>query len=72
MARLGAQRPTFERVGGYSYTDGDEAVSVFRSYGFDFDAAQIYQMRLYLAKNDDGEPASIQISISVPRQNGKS
>lgn len=72
MARLGDQRPTFERVGGYSYTDGDEAVSVFRSYGFDFDAAQLYQMRLYLAKNDDGDPASIQISISVPRQNGKS
>lgn len=72
MPRRGRQEPTFERVGDYAYTDGDEAIEVFRSYGFGFDEAQVHQMRLYLAKNERGEPACIQIALSVPRQNGKS
>lgn len=72
MARTGRQAPTFERVGAWAKSDGDEAVDVFSSYGFGFDEAQAHQMRLYLAKNAAGEPACIQIASSVPRQNGKS
>lgn len=72
MARQGSQRPTFERTGGYARTDGDEAVELFRSYGFGFDGAQAHLMRLYLAKDSAGQPAAIQVAASVPRQNGKS
>lgn len=72
MDRVGNQRPTFERVGEYARTEGDEALEVFGAYGIGFDDAQAYQMRLYLAKDGRGEPASIQIALSVPRQNGKS
>lgn len=72
MARVGRQNPTFERIGRYSSTDGDDAVALFESYGFGFDEAQAHLMRLYLAKDEAGAPASVQIALSVPRQNGKS
>ena len=70
--RRGRQTPTFERVGGYAYSDGSEAVGLFSRYGVSFIPAQEYEMELYLAKNELGEAEAITIGLSRPRQNGKS
>ena len=70
--RRGRQTPTFERVGGYAYSDGSEAVGLFSRYGVSFIPAQAYEMELYLAKNELGEAEAITIGLSRPRQNGKS
>lgn len=70
--RRGRQTPTFECVGGYAYSDGAEAVSLFSRYGVTFIPAQEYEMELYLAKNELGEAEAITIGLSRPRQNGKS
>lgn len=70
--RRGRQTPTFERIGGYAYSDGSEAVSLFSRYGVTFIPAQEYEMELYLAKNELGEAEAITIGLSRPRQNGKS
>ena len=72
MARLGAQEPTFEVVGDYARTDGPEIVSTLAAYGFEFDEAQTHQLGLYAAKDAAGAPAAMTISLSEPRQNGKS
>ena len=72
MARYGRQQPTFERVGEYDHTDGPEAADVFAAYGVDFIPAQRHEFDLMLAKREDGFPAATSISISRPRQNGKS
>ena len=72
MARLGAQEPTFEVVGGYASTDGPEIVSTLAAYGFGFDEAQAHQLDLYAAKDATGAPAAMTIGLSEPRQNGKS
>lgn len=68
----GRQEPTFERVGGYDHTDGQDAVKLFECYGVRFIPAQSYEMELYLAKNEIGESEAITIGLSRPRQNGKS
>nr|DAW35681.1 MAG TPA: Large Terminase [Caudoviricetes sp.] len=72
MARLGAQKPTFEVVGDYARTDGPEIVSTLAAYGFEFDEAQAHQLDLYAAKDATGAPAAMTIGLSEPRQNGKS
>lgn len=67
----GRQVPTFEVIGEWDTTNGEEAVSLFESYGFMFDQAQRHEMDVYLARID-GKPAAITVGLSIPRQNGKS
>lgn len=70
--RIGNQEPTFEHVGSFAYTDGDMALDVFESLGIRFYVSQAHQLRLLLARIDNGDFASRRICITVPRQNGKS
>lgn len=72
MARLGSQSPTFEVVGDWAYSDGPHAVNLFGCYGVGFYPCQEYEMGLFLARDADGRAAAKTISISKPRQNGKS
>lgn len=70
--RKGSQRPTFTTVGGWAYTDGDYAIDMFGEYGVNFYDAQELEMRVFLARNEDGSYAAKTIGITKPRQNGKS
>lgn len=70
--RRGSQSPTFSTVGDWTYTDGDYAVTMYRGYGIKFYESQEYELRVFLARNDDGSYAARTICISKPRQNGKS
>lgn len=70
--RYGNQTPTFERVGDYSYSDGQIAIELFRGYGATFYPCQEYELELFLAREEDGSFATLTICISKPRQNGKS
>ena len=72
MTRYGSQVPTFQVVGAWDYTDGPQAVSMFEGYGVDFYPCQSYELGLFMARDADGDFASRTISISKPRQNGKS
>ena len=70
--RKGNQKPTFSTVRSWSYTDGDFAAHTFGAYGVRFYESQAYELRVFLARNDDGSYAALTICISKPRQNGKS
>lgn len=70
--RYGSQQPTFQTVGEWDYTDGPDAVELFRKYGVQFYPAQAHELDLMLARTPRGEFASRTIAISKPRQNGKS
>lgn len=70
--RLGGQRPTFERVGEWTSTRGDEAVEMFEAYGRNYYGSQRYEMAIFFARDDDGAFAAKSIGITKPRQNGKS
>ena len=71
--KTGRQTPTFERVGRYAYSLSDEVAEMFtEDGGATFYPAQEYELRLMLARNNDGSPAAMTIGISRPRQNGKS
>ncbi len=70
--RFGNQKPTFELSGKYAYSDGDEAIELFRNYGATFYPSQEYELELFLARNEDDSFACLSIYISKPRQNGKS
>ena len=72
MLRKGRQEPTFSTVGDYAYTGGDEAVSILAEYGIRFYGSQELEMRVFMARNDDGSYAAMTICVSKPRQNGKS
>lgn len=72
MLRKGNQKPTFSTVKSWAYTTGDYAVDMFGEYGIKFYDSQAYEMRVFLARNDDGSFAAKTICISKPRQNGKS
>lgn len=72
MTRYGRQTPTFEAVGEYASTDGPAAVELFGQYGVEFYPSQKHEMDLFLAVGDDGRAACKSISVSKPRQNGKS
>lgn len=76
--RRGSQEPTFERVGTFARSKGDDAVAMFESYGRRYYGSQKYEMRLFMARNRM-KPRSRRfvfaartIGISKPRQNGKS
>lgn len=70
--RYGNQKPTFESIGKYAYTDGDDAIDLFRQYGATFYPSQEYEFSLMLARDKNDEPATLSLAISKPRQNGKS
>lgn len=71
--RTGRQEPTFEIVGEYAYSLGDEVVEMFEEDGgATFYPSQKLEMRYMLARNDDNSPSALTIGISKPRQNGKS
>lgn len=72
MTRLGSQQPTFHTVGTWASSDGDEAVELFGHYGISFYESQEYELRLFLARDEEGRFACRTIAISKPRQNGKS
>ena len=51
MLRTGRQRPTFEVVGDYDFSYGNDAVLAFESEaGATFDDAQRHQLELFLAR----------------------
>lgn len=70
--RLGGQFPTFERVGDYDYTRGQEAVDMFEQYGHRYYDSQKHEMDVFFARYYDGSIASLTIGVTKPRQNGKS
>lgn len=70
--RYGNQNPTFECVGEYDHTRGEEAASMFESYGLFLMPCQRRELDLYMAYNDDGRASCKSICVSKPRQNGKS
>ena len=70
--RRGSQEPTFTTVKDWAYTDGDYAIRMFGEYGVRFYESQKHEMRVFLARNDDGSYAGKTICITKPRQNGKS
>lgn len=70
--RKGNQEPTFSTVKSWAYTDGDYAVEMFGEYGIRFFESQAYELRLFLARKEDGTFSAKTICISKPRQNGKS
>ena len=71
-ARLGSQEPTFEVVGDYASSMGDEVADVFEGWGDRFYPCQRRELELMLARDGSGDFAAMTISISKPRQNGKS
>lgn len=71
--KTGSQKPTFEVVGKYKYSDGKAVAEVFAEIGgATFYPSQLYELELMLARNADGSPSASVIAISKPRQNGKS
>ena len=72
MLRKGSQNPTFSTVGEWSMTRGEMAAAMFGEYGVRFYESQEYELRVFLARNEDGSFAAKTICISKPRQNGKS
>ena len=70
--RLGNQEPTFKVVGDYAYTVGDKIVKQFERTGKHYYPCQAEEIRLFAARNSDGRYAAKTISLSKPRQNGKS
>ncbi len=71
--KTGRQTPTFEKVGDYAYSWGDEVAEMFEADGgATFYPSQRYELNLMLARDKDGSPAGTTIGISRPRQNGKS
>lgn len=72
MRRTGGQEPTFERIGGYAYTRGFDAVEMFEAYGRRYYGSQKHEMELFFARDVDGAFAAMSIGINKPRQNGKS
>lgn len=70
--RSGGQRPTFEVVGPYSYSNAADAIEMFEAYGRRYYESQKYEMVLLYARKADGTYAANSIGIAKPRQNGKS
>ena len=72
MPRFGGQRPTFERIGTWATTRGEEAIEMFEAYGRKYYESQKYEMRIFFARDESGNFAAKSIGITKPRQNGKS
>ena len=71
--KTGKQEPTYQVVGDYAFSIGDDVADMFEADGgASFYPSQRHEIKLMLASNDDGSPAGLTIGISKPRQNGKS
>lgn len=71
--RTGRQMPTFQKIGKYDHSLGKDVAEMFTDEGgASFYPSQEYELELMLARNADGSPAAQVLSISKPRQNGKS
>lgn len=71
--KTGRQKPTFEKVGNYAYSYGEEVAQMFEEDGgATFFPSQKYELELMLARNANGSPAANAIGMSKARQNGKS
>ena len=70
--RKGNQHPTFSTVTSWAYSRGEIAHAMFTEYGVRFYESQEYELRVFLARNEDGSFAAKTICIAKPRQNGKS
>lgn len=68
----GRQTPTFQVTGDYHHSHGAKAVELFQQFGVEFIPAQKLELEIFLAKTRTGAPAATSISVSRPRQNGKS
>ena len=69
----GRQKPTFEKVGNYAYSYGEEVAQMFEEdAGATFYPSQRYELELMLARNADGSPVAHAMGLAKPRQNGKS
>ena len=67
-----SQKPTFERVGNYSYTDGDMAAKLAAEFFGEPLPWQKHVLNIFLARKDNDKYAFPTVALSVPRQNGKS
>lgn len=70
--RYGSQAPTFQVVGEFARSAGAKLVELFGRYGVRFYGSQKRELELFAARDDGGRFACKTISISKPRQNGKS
>lgn len=70
--RYGNQTPTFEIVCDYSMSATAQFIDLFKQTGTKFYPCQERELLLFGARDKDGNFASNSISISKPRQNGKS
>ena len=70
--RYGNQQPTFQVVGAYHHSIGPQFIEQFKRAGTAFYPCQEYELTLFAARNEDNRFAARTISISKPRQNGKS
>lgn len=70
--RIGNQIPTFEVAGDYARSDANACIRLFKNYGFELDKAQKHELELFMAKTKNGLIAFDSVSVSKPRQNGKS
>ena len=70
--RFGNQSPTFQTVGKWASTRGDDAIALFEQYGVRFYESQEYELRVFFARDEHGRFSSRTICVSKPRQNGKS
>lgn len=71
-SKFGNQTPTFEVVGGYESSSGGKLAGIFERYGAKFYPCQARELELFAARDASGRYASKTISVSKPRQNGKS
>lgn len=67
-----AQKPTFERVGAYDDTDGQEATMLASEYFGDAIPWQQHVIDVMLALGANDKYRFHNVALSVPRQNGKS
>ena len=69
--RIGNQTPRIRVCPEYSYTYGDDAIYMGKSYGMALDPWQCNFMRDLFAHDENGKPICSLIGLDVPRQNGK-
>lgn len=67
----GTQRPRLESVPQYVSSTGDEAIELAAMAGLDLDDWQQYVLVGSLGERPDGQWASPDVGVVVPRQNGK-
>ena len=70
--RYGRQEPTFEVVGKYAYTDGEQAAALASEFWDEPLEWQQHFLNVMLARNKRDKYAFKTVGLSLSRQNGKS